>query len=311
MSRFSIILNSLTTQPGYTLMRGVARFGSVRSLVAGARGALHGERTRQMIETCERRADESWFAGLDRSDFVRRLRDDGIAFGLRLPSTVVAQIRTWAEQQLCYADRDPQLGFHLADRPAAEAKLEKPILLAQYFNTATDCAPITRLAADPVLQWVAASYLGSVPTFVGANLWWTFPVRALEADRNKHAHVYHRDVDDFRFFKFFFYLTDVPPGEGAHVCVTASHREPPQLRAGDRWNIRRYGDDEISAVYPPARVKEICGEAGVGFAENTLCIHKASTPRHEARLLLQLQFALFDYGAMHDRRPLQALSRLV
>lgn len=222
---------------------------------------------------------------------------------MTLRPSVVEEIRAWAASQNCYADREPIHGFGLQDRAAAEVKLAKPILLAQYFNTTTECPAIGRLAQDPVLRWIAASYLGSLPTFVGANLWWTFPVKALEEDRAKHAHVYHQDLDDFRFFKFFFYLTDVVPEEGAHVCVISSHANPPKLQIGDPWNIRRYSDDEISATYPPDLIKEICGGAGVGFAENTLCIHKGSTPTKDARLLLQLQFALFDYGAMHDRRP--------
>lgn len=311
LSRMSTILNSLATQPGYTLMRGLARFKSVRELVAGTRSALHGSRLPRLLEDCDRHIADSWFADLDRHDFVRRLRDEGIAFGLTLSPETINEIKDWAEQEPCYADRVPTQGFCLADRAAAEEKLGKPILLAQYFNAATGCPAIGRLVADPVLNWVAASYLGSLPTFVGANLWWTFPVQALEADREKHAHVFHRDVDDFRFFKFFFYLTDVPAGEGAHVCVSASHHQPPQRLAGDRWNIRRYSDDEIKAIYPADRVHEICGPAGIGFAENTLCVHKGSTPRQEARLLLQLQFALFDYGVTDDRRAPQSLAQLV
>lgn len=291
-------------------MRGAARFGSVRALVAGTRSAVHDARTQEYLVDCERRVAESWFASLDRIDFVQRLREDGIAFGIRLPQTVVEEIRAWANQQPCYADRESALGFLINERSAAEQRLGKPILLAQYFNTITECPAISRLASDPVLRWVAASYLGSLPTFVGANLWWTFPVLAREADREKHAHVFHRDVDDFRFFKFFFYLTDVPTSEGAHVCVVASHRHPPQLKVGDRWNIRRYSDEEITSTYPSDLIREICGDAGTGFAENTLCIHKGSTPKHKARLLLQLQFALFDYGAMHDRRAPQALAQI-
>jgi hypothetical protein len=292
-------------------MRAVARFGSVRTLIAGTRSAVHGVWNEKHLLACEKRVSESLFANLDRTDFVQRLREDGIAFGLTLPQTSVEEIRAWADQQPCYADRDSALGFRLSERSAAEQRLGKPILLAQYFNTTTECPAISRLAADPVLHWIAASYLGSLPTFVGANLWWTFPVRAREADREKHAHVYHRDVDDFRFFKFFFYLTDVPASEGAHVCVVGSHRQPPLLKAGDRWNIRRYSDEEITSTYPSALVQEICGDAGTGFAENTLCIHKGSTPKKEARLLLQLQFALFDYGVMHDRRAPQALVPIV
>ncbi len=310
MPRWTTLLRSLRTQPGYTLMRGVARFDPVRAGVAGSRRWLHGARMQQHLATCEARLADSPFAGIDRDAFVRRLRDDGIAHGLRLPAAALAEIRAWAERETCYADRNPRHGFTLDARAQAEAKLGKPILLAQYFNAARDCAAIARLVDDAALQWIAGRYLGSLPTFVGANLWWTFPVRALEADRAEHAHLFHRDVDDFRFFKFFFYLTDVPAGEGAHVCVAASHREPPLLRPGDRWNQRRYRDDEIAASYAPQRVQEICGPAGTGFAENTLCIHKGSTPVREARLLLQLQYALFDYGALHDRRAPEALASI-
>jgi hypothetical protein len=244
---------------------------------------------------------ETAFPGVDRHRFVSDLRTNGIAFGLRLPATTVSDILDFAAQRPCYADRAPSNGFHLKDRAAAESALGKPILLAQYFNAA-DCPAIRRLMDDPLLQAIACDYLQSVPTFVGANLWWTFPVQALESDRAEHAHLFHRDVDDFRFFKFFFYLTDVAPGEGAHVCVVASHIRPPISRPSDRWNIRRYTDDEISAQFPPDRILEICGPAGTGFAENTLCVHKGRTPISSPRLLLQLQYALFDYGAMHDRR---------
>lgn len=311
MSRMTTIFKSLAVQPGYTLMRGVARFATVRKLVTCAHSALHATRAQRFLDQCEKHISESCFPSLERDNFVQSLRDDGVAFGLMLPPELVKEIRAWSDQQPCYADRDVLRGFQLGDRAAAEAKLEKPILLAQYFNAAIGCPAIARLVSDPVLRWVAASYLESLPTFVGANLWWTFPVAALEADRDRHAHVYHRDVDDFRFFKFFFYLTDVVTGEGAHNCVVGSHHHAPLLRTGDRWRIRRYSDDEIAATYPPDRVREICGIAGTGFAENTLCIHKGSTPLRQARLLLQLQFALFDYGAMHDRRAPQTLSRLV
>jgi hypothetical protein len=304
------ILHSLSEQPGYTLMRGVARFGGARRLVAGTRRLAHRVRTQRLLEQCEARMGESVFTDLDRPAFVRELSEQGVAFGLKLPVELVGEIRAWSAAHPCFADRDSRHGFDLAARDRAERALGKPILLAQHFNAARDCPAISRLIQDPALLWVACSYLGSTPAFVGANLWWTFPVRALESDRERHAHLFHRDVDDFRFFKFFFYLTDVGAGEGAHVCVVASHREPPRLRPGDRWNIRRYGDDEIEAAYPPARIREICGEAGTGFAENTLCIHKGLTPPSEGRLLLQLQYALFDYGVMHDRRDQSELNKI-
>jgi hypothetical protein len=161
-----------------------------------------------------------------------------------------------------------------------------------------------------MLCWIAGAYLDSVRTFVGANLWWTFPVQASDEDRDRHAHRFHRDVDDFRFFKFFFYLTGVEEGDGGHVCVVLSHRHPPAFPRGDQWNIRRYSDAEVSSFYPADRIVEICGPAGTGFAENTLCVHKGRTSQREPRLLLQLQYALFDYGVMHDQRDPAVLRRI-
>ncbi len=162
------------------------------------------------------------------------------------------------------------------------------------------CGRTTRFRSRFALD--CGEILGSVPTHVGTNLWWTFPVKPLEADKSLHAHLFHRDVDDFHFFKFFFYLTPVKPGDGAHVCVFASHQNPPSFRFGDKWNLRRYSDSEIDGNYRKEEIVEICGPAGTGFAENTLCIHKGLTPTMDGRLLIQIQFALFDYGSMHDRR---------
>jgi hypothetical protein len=292
-------------------MRGIARFQTVRQLVSYTRGQLHSQHSSRLLQECELKKHQSKFPTVNAASFAQQLSADGAAFGLTLPSTTIAAILAWADQQPCYADREPSLGFRLDQRQVAEEKLGKPILLAQYFNTTTQCPEIEQLAKDPVLLAIAAHYLRSMPTFVGANLWWTFPVQATSADRHRHAHLFHRDVDDFRFLKFFFYLTDVQAGEGAHVYVVASHQAPPKIRPADQWNLRRFTDDEIANFYPSSRIQEICGAAGTGFAEDTLCIHKGSTPVRQARLLLQLQYALYDYGAMHDRRELTQLKSFV
>jgi hypothetical protein len=293
---------SLLSQPSYTLMRMVARFEGVRKGAAALRATYHRNTLPAYLDDLENTMGSSVFGNIDRERFVERLEVDGVAFGLKLPPDVVGEINEWASQSVTYADRECENGFLLNDRDRAEAILKKPVLVAQYFNTTAECPAIARLAKDPVLLSIAANYLKSIPTFVGANLWWTFPVNALPSDRDKHAHVFHRDVDDFKFFKFFFYLTAVPNGEGAHVCVIGSHRNPPSKSLTAQWAIRRYADTEINNRYPADSILEICGDAGDGFAENTLCIHKGSTPQTEARLLLQLQFAMFDHGVMHDIR---------
>jgi hypothetical protein len=310
MPSLSDILSSIQRHPRYVVMRGAARFSSVRHSVGWGRRWIHRGRLKDLLAQCGARAQQSPFQSVDTRQFVLRLREDGLAMGLQLPQAIVQEIRAFAATTPCYADRDAAHGFHVADHRAAQQALGKPVLLAQYFNTESDCPAIAALVRDPVLLSIAAQYLESTPTFVGANLWWTFPVNALAADRDRHAHLFHRDVDDFRFFKFFFYLTDVQPADGAHVCVAGSHRRPPLLRLGDRWNIRRYSDQEVASCFARERISEIHGPAGTGFAENTMCVHKGLTPTREPRLLLQLQYALFDYGVMHDRRPASALRML-
>jgi hypothetical protein len=310
MSRVRHLIDTLEEHPLYALMRGVARFKSVRTTVTTARSLAHHRRMQGYFRVCEARKSETAFTSIDPAAFTNELRKEGVAFGLRLPPALVEDIRRYADNALCYADRETANGFTLLRRTEAEQALGKPILLAQYFNTAEDCPAIARLSSDPALLEIAARYLQSVPTPVGVNLWWTFPVEASPEDRARHAHLFHRDVDDFRFFKFFFYLTDVSPGDGAHVCVKGSHRNPPLLRPYDQWNIRRYSDEEIGAYYPRESIAEISGNAGTGFAENTLCIHKGLTPTREPRLLLQLQYAFFDYGVAHDRRDPSVLKRI-
>lgn len=305
--------SSTKENPGYVGMRALARFGLVRQAVSSAHGLAHRSTARQLEREAVAALASSRVQldnGLGTDSFVQRLQTDGVSLGLRLRDEDVQSIHEYTLNHPCFADRSIAHGFYNAQHAHACQVLNKQILVAQYFNTGVQSQAITRLINDPLLRLIACRYLGSEPRFVGANLWWTYPVQASDADRAEHAHLFHRDVDDFRFMKFFFYLTDVLPGDGAHVCVRGSHHTPPISKQLDRWLIRRYSDSEINRIYAPQDILEITGQAGVGFAENTLCVHKGLTPHHTPRLLLQLQFALFDYGALHDNRASDTLELL-
>jgi hypothetical protein len=114
--------------------------------------------------------------------------------------------------------------------------------------------------------------------------------------------MFHYDLDDFKFIKFFFYLTDVDAGSGPHVAVRTSHLRRRVARFGDRLKVRRYSDDEVIGLYGRDQIVSITGPAGMGFAEDTICIHKGQTPVSRERLILQFQYALNDWGNQHDER---------
>ena len=301
---------ALRANPGYTAVRGIARFRLVRGLVVKGRSLATRASTVRFEAARRAELGASAFSQVDPGRFVETLRRDGMAPGLRLPAETVAAIRSFAEHHPVYADREPQQGFPLHHRSEAEAALGKQVLVAQYFNAARECPEIAALARDPFLELAASRFLGSIPRLVGTSLWWTFPVDATEQDRARHAHQFHRDVDDFAFVKFFFYLTSVATNDGGHVCVLGSQHHDVGRTLRDRFRLRRYTDDEVIERFGTGPITEICGEAGEGFAENTLCIHKGLTPTASPRLLLQFEFALFDHGVMHDERPSTALGEL-
>jgi hypothetical protein len=296
------ILKVLANNPRYALMRGVARFAPMRWSVARLKGVLQITAAARYERDLVARMPTTVFAGVDRQTLLDELRARGCGFGLQLPAGIVTAVRQYADTHPVFAFRNEKYGFHPAERDRAELALHKEILLAQYYNSETECRAIGEVAADPLLNWIALKYLGSVPKFLGVNLWWTYPIRPTREDQLKHAHFFHRDVDDFRFLKFFFYLTEVESGDGAHWLVSGSHRKPPYIRFKDRFLLRRFEDPEIESFYDPAAVLEVVGGPGLGFAEDTLCVHKAASPSRKPRLILQLQFALFDFENASDRR---------
>ena len=306
-----VLILSFKTKPKYTLMRFFARFKIIRYLVTELRSLVYSKQEKALQTDLPDKFEGTLFRSVDIDKVVADLNSNGIALQINLPDDVVSAIYSYATKSICYAYRQPSAGFMLQDYKKAEEILCKKILLAQYFNSVSNCPEIKQLSKDPVLNTIARRYLKSDPVFVGANLWWTFAVDASVQDRMKHAHFFHRDVDDFRFLKFFFYITRVDAGDGAHVCVKGSQGKVPMKHFFDRWNIRRYHDNEVTDMYTLDDQLELCGSAGTGFAEDTWCLHKGQTPKHKPRLLLQLQFALFDYGVMHDQRDRSLLKNLI
>jgi hypothetical protein len=286
--------------PGFEIMRLLGRFSA-------AREASRWYYRPVDIEPYLRRP--TLFPDLDVRGVVAALDRTGLALGLRLPLAVVAEVLTYAHTTPCYGNGDVRLGFLYSDRTEAEHRAAPMrFVLGQFYNASRDCAPIRRLADDGALWAIAASYLRARPALQGANLWWSFAGEASERDRNAFAQMYHFDTDDYRFVKFFFYLTDVDSDGGPHAMVTGTHRHK---RLRHQLVRRRFTDDEIEQAYGRDRMVMITGGAGAGFAEDTGCIHKGIPPRTRDRLALQVEFGLRNYSQTHDERPPSQLRRLV
>jgi len=103
-----------------------------------------------------------------------------------------------------------------------------------------------------------------------------------------------------KFIKFFFYITDVTENDGPHVYVKESNR---RILYKNTWvRSKRFSDQEVIDAYGEKSIVEVIGPAGSCLIEDTITLHKGSTSIGKPRLLLQLQYAINDFGMQNDYR---------
>lgn len=169
------------------------------------------------------------------------------------------------------------------------------VRMADYsLNDVVVCPHILELANKPLLLRLAAHYLGCKPTISALGLRWSFPGEASRKD----VQAFHRDSEDWRYFKVFVYLTDVDLESGPHVYVRGTHTDRAPIR------LRFYGNDEILKQYGVERMATVTGQKGFGFAADTAGIHKGEAPTRSPRLMLQIQYSMLPaYAYRYQARP--------
>jgi len=242
------------------------------------------------------RSKPSLFENLNVEDIVQSLKKDGLCLGINLNKKMVEEIRDFAESTQFYVNADTNLLFHISDIQSLPASGNNNKIIGDYFNGGKLCPNINKLASDTKLLEIAALYLNAEPKFVETRLYWTFVTNAqLEDKMELGAVLFHHDPIDYHSLKFFFYLTDVDLFSGPHVCVRGSHKNK-KFSHQFSLLLGRY-DQEIGDYYGNENIVTICEKAGFGFAEDPFCFHKAITPSHGERLVLQITFTLNKYRA--------------
>ncbi len=251
----------------------------------------------------------SSFADLKVDDVVESLEKDGVYLGLQIPKPILEEIITFANSNDCYGDGEYTSGFLYSEKDKAIQQREEPFVRAEYYNTAVLSAAINKLANDPKILDIATKYLGKTPAFLGSRLHWIFVVNKPEFDLDKGAMNFHYDIHDFRCLRFFFYITDVDPLSGPHVCILGSHTRRKLSYVFSFF--RRRSEAELVDYYGTEKILSVCGPAGFGFVEDVFCFHRATPPISKDRLLLQLQYGLHDYGEQSDFVDQALLKRCV
>jgi hypothetical protein len=275
--------------PGHFLMYVFGRFRVIRSTVVWAY---------KRKSTTAAAPGAALVNDLDSSQAVHALAKDGYAPGLRLRPDVLEELRRFSSTVTCCGEENFRLPFYLEDKAAAEQRYGRKLKVGRFDDVLQTCPAVRGLASDPILLAIARGYLGTEPALLGARMWWSFASEADAAQQRSLGQGFHYDIDGYRALAFFFYLTDVTPASGPHICVRGSHTEKP-LKALVSLHKSR-SDSEIAAWYGTERQTVVCGAAGEGFAEDIFCFHKGLHPESGDRLILQLRFGLRNYDAKGD-----------
>lgn len=187
----------------------------------------------------------------------------------------VAEMRAYFSERKA---RDPYRPTYDEFLPLTEARPETHVA---FFDpkTVLNAPHAIALANHPVLLAGVEALLGCKPSIGYVAAWWSLPGDGTA----EHAELFHRDVDDWAFYKFFLYLTDVDDRSGPHMYVPGSHAHTSHL------DIRRYSEAEAHQLGPEIR---FTGAAGTCFLENTYGMHRGLPPRDRPRLIFQVTYCL-------------------
>lgn len=173
---------------------------------------------------------------------------------------------------------------------AAQAQAEATIADAD-LDTVLGCPHMLELANSPVLIGLTGEYLGCMPTISTIGIRWSFP-GATASIQTQH---FHRDPDDWRFLKFFLYLSDVDLDSGPHIYVKGTHRHAGTIRA------RRFGLAELERRYGRDAIVSVTGPRGTSFVADTYGIHAGPVPLRRSRLMLEVGYSILPIFALRYR----------
>ena len=139
---------------------------------------------------------------------------------------------------------------------------------------------IQKIVFSPELKEIAETYLGGRAYLTDVSVWWSFGGKKAPQE----AELFHRDLDNLLWLKFFIYLTDVDNSSGPHVFIPHSHKSKKKLK------FQRFTDEEATDLFGKPII--FIGNRGDLIIEDTFGLHKGQfISSCSRRLILQFQYA--------------------
>lgn len=157
-------------------------------------------------------------------------------------------------------------------------------------------------------------YLGVMPTYYMAELYWSFPDRGIILGSR-----IHRDWENLADLTLYVYIEDTDSTNGPHQYVRGSHRLATCSKAVDAYN-EKGGDMDVSELYFDAEtedgpgdevleelfgddIEQIEGPAGTGFLADSRGFHRARALEKGRRGIFRIRIGFYDTGATFHTTP--------
>ena len=265
----------------------LGRFKVVRATYSTARRLLERFGRAANVANDQR---SSLFPGTNLVNVVQRIREDAVYVGLKLPTEIVDEIRSFALSEPLHAIYDPNgPTFRYSEVVRGKSADGRPMPIGGVRDPAR-CPAVRAVIDDPVLRAIVRRYLGHEPRKIVTILDWSFGSDLTDEQRRRLKHGvidYHYDVGGFNFVYASFYITDTDRNSGAHVMMKRSHNKKPlrmllgSAKASEAAVRKQFGAENEIVIEGPA---------GTGFVQDTSCYHRASPPTEGDRLMLAIRF---------------------
>jgi hypothetical protein len=215
-------------------------------------------------------------------DVVSNLRRDGyMILPELLPARDVEEIKAFAfSTPGVGSDFNKKIPISSDNIPEGEARFY------WWMDELAAVPAVRRLITEGFYCAIAQKYLGCRPDLAHISLFLDRPFAG-----KYEPYAYHYDNEGPGFLKFFFFLTDVEVGTGAHYFMAGSqaHTKPkPVARPA------LYESEQLYAQYGRDKEVIVRGPAGTILAEDTSGFHRGSKLERNYRLLLQIEFSAIE-----------------
>lgn len=224
---------------------------------------------------------------IEEKKILNDIKNTGLSLDIHLKNETVEKILHKIEDKNFQVNRDKNRFIKFSE------KKNDDIYLCRLLNPHTYISEIDDLSRNKKILSVVRNYLGTEPIIHSSQIWWTFPYfdqHGKMANPPGNEFGYHYDVDDFKFLKLFFYLSDVDEKSGPHMYITNNGK-----KTFKEYLNRRIDNKYAEDIYNN-RIVTITGKKGCGFIEDTSFYHRGSNPTSKSgRGVLQIIYSLSEW----------------